>query len=113
VRIAGKIGRETGDGFAGALADSGGPVRFGGVEGGETFPKAGGVELRDGKDADAALRASWSAEEEGAGAAGGVGNGGIDDVDELGVTGGEHGFRIVCTRSDEKIVMWERYAARS
>jgi hypothetical protein len=113
VRIAGKIGRETGGRLTGALANGGGAIRIGGVEGSEAFAETGGVKLRDGKDADAALGASWSAEKESAGAAGGVGNSGIDDVDELGIARGEHGFRIVCARGDEKIVMWERYAAGS
>jgi hypothetical protein len=94
VRVAGKKRSETSGRFTGALADGRGAVGIDGIEGGEAFAETGGVQLGDGKDADAALRASGSAEEEGAGAAGGIGNGGVDDVDELGVAGGEHRARI-------------------
>jgi hypothetical protein len=79
--------------LARAPANGGGAIRIDGVEGSEAFAETGSVELRDGKDADAALGASRSAEKEGAGAAGGVGNGGVDDVDELGIARGEHGFK--------------------
>jgi hypothetical protein len=77
-----------------ASANRVGALRIGGVERGEAFAQASGIELRDREDADAALRASGSAQQPGAGAAAGVGNGGIDDLDELSVAGREHGIRI-------------------
>ncbi len=92
--ISGKIGSDAREGLLGAPADGCGALRIGRVEGGEAFTQAGGVELRDGEYADAALGASGSAFEPCAGAARGVGNGGVDDLDELGVAGWEHVVRI-------------------
>jgi hypothetical protein len=90
-----KIGGKTGDGLLSAGSDSGGALWVGGAEGGEAFAQAGGVELGDREDADAALGASWSALEPGAGAVGRVGYGSIDDLDEVRVAGGErHAVRI-------------------
>jgi hypothetical protein len=61
---------------------------------GEPIAQAGGVELGDGEDADAALSACGRAFEPGAGAARGVGDGGIDDLDEVRVAGGKrHAFK--------------------
>jgi hypothetical protein len=80
LRVAGKIRNETGDGLLGAPAEGGGALRISDVEGSQAGAETGGIQLRDGEDADAALRASRSAEEPGTGAAGGVGNGGIDDL---------------------------------
>ncbi len=93
--ISGEIGSDAREGLLGAPADGCGALRIGRVEGGEAFTQAGGVELGDGEYADAALGASGSAFEPSAGAAGSVGNGGVDDLDELGVAGREHAVRIV------------------
>jgi len=95
-RVAGKIGSEASDGLPGTLAEGRGVFGIGRIESGESVAQADGVKLGDGEDADAALGASWRALEPGAGAAGGVGDGGVDDLDELRVAGGErHGVRIV------------------
>ena len=51
--------------------------------------KARGVERVDGKGSAAALRAGDAAGEEAAGAARGVGQGGVDDLDKLGVARGK------------------------
>jgi len=67
--IAGKAGRETRDRGFGAAANGCGASRIGSGERAETFAETSGVELRDGKDADAALRAAWSAEKPRAGTA--------------------------------------------
>jgi hypothetical protein len=69
------------------------------VESGEAGAETGGVQLRDGEDADAALSAAWSAFEIRAGAARGVGHGGVDNLDEMFVApcflGGGHGIRLM------------------
>jgi len=112
-RVAGKIRSEASDGLPGALADGGGAFGIGRIESGESVAQAGGVKLGDGEDADAALGAPGSAFEPGTGAMCGVGDGGIDDLNEQRVAGGErHGVRIE-QRGDEKFVIWERYAAGS
>lgn len=92
--IAGKGRSEAGDGVFGARADGVGALRIGGVKRGEAVAEARGIELRDGEDTGAALGASGGAEKPGAGAAGGVGNGGIDDLHELSIARGEHKLRI-------------------
>jgi hypothetical protein len=110
-RVAGKIGSEASHGLAGAKAEAGGAFSVGRIEGGESITEAGSVELGDGEDADAALGASGSAFEPGSGAAGGVGDGGVDDLDQLRVAGGErHGVKDSGS-GDEKVFIWERYAA--
>jgi hypothetical protein len=81
--IAGKAGRQTADGFQGSLTDGRGFFWFFEIEGGESGAETGGVKLRDAEDADAALGASQAAVQPVARAAGGVGCGGIDDLDEL------------------------------
>ncbi len=81
--VAGKIGSEAVDGLAGAEAEGGGAFGIGGIEERKAFAEADGVELGDGEDADAALGASGSTQEPGAGAAGSVGDGGVDDLNEL------------------------------
>jgi hypothetical protein len=48
----------------------------------ESFAEASCVFVRDGEDADAALRAAWVADEVMAAAAVGVGYGGVYDLDE-------------------------------
>lgn len=93
--VAGKIGSEAVDGLAGAEAEGGGAFGIGGIEERKAFAEADGVELGDGEDADAALGASGSTQEPGAGAAGSVGDGGVDDLNELRIACGEwHGVRI-------------------
>lgn len=109
--VAGEVRGEAGDGCAGARAEGGGAGRVGRIQVGESGAEAGRVELGDGKDADAALGASGSAFEVGAGAAGGVSDGGIDDLDELRVAGGEHENRVAERHGDEEFVMWQRYSA--
>ncbi|MFZ0662453.1 MAG: hypothetical protein WAM66_07170, partial [Acidobacteriaceae bacterium] len=69
------------DGRGGAAADGGGGFGVVAVEGGEPFAETGGVKLRDAEDADAALGASEAAVKPGAGATGGVGGGGVHDLD--------------------------------
>jgi hypothetical protein len=93
-RVPGKIGGETRDGCCGTAADSCGARRIGGGERGKSFAETGSIELRNGKDSNAALVATRSAEQPGAGAASGVGDSGIDDLDKLRVSDRNHGFRI-------------------
>ena len=54
-----------------------------------------GVEGVDGEDAVAALRTAGAADQVRAGAAGGLREGGIDDLDKLGVAEREHGGMIL------------------
>jgi len=111
LRVAGEFWNEAGDGLLGALTDCGGAFGLSRVEGSQTSAETGGVELRDGEDADAALGAAWTAEEHGAGAAGGIGNGGVDDLDEMHVAVREaHADRIVERCADENFVMRRTYA---
>jgi hypothetical protein len=56
------------------------------------------------------LGTAWTAEEHGAGAAGGVGNGGVDDLDELRVADGKHVARITDGEMDEVFVIRQSYA---
>ena len=49
----GKVGRDSGDGIARTLANACRAIGIGVREFGETFPKASGIELVDGEDADA------------------------------------------------------------
>src|ERR1700691_2660638 len=75
--------------------------------------RRGGARRGAGGKADAALGASGSALEPGAGAAGRVGYGGIDDLDEVRVAGRErHAVRIALVR-DEEFVMRGKYPAES
>jgi hypothetical protein len=104
--VARKIGSKTGDGLPSAGSDGGGALWVGGVESGKAFAEAGSVELRDGENADAALGASWSALEPGAGAAGRVGYRGIDDLDEVRVAGGKrHAVRIALAGNEEFVIL--------
>jgi hypothetical protein len=110
-RVAGEIWREAGDGLSRSLAEGEGAFGIGGIESGESLAQAGCVQLGDGEDADATLRASRSAQEPGAGAAGSVGDGGVNDLDELCVAGGErHEIRIE-QGGDEGFFIGERYSA--
>jgi hypothetical protein len=97
IRVAGKLRGEAGDGLFGAGANGCGASRIGRCERGESIAEAGGIEGRDGEDADAALGATGSALQPGAGAAGGIGDGGVDDLNELRVAGGHAAFRITKT----------------
>jgi hypothetical protein len=106
VRVAGKSGGEPGDGLPDTDAEPGGAGGIVEVEGSEAGAETGGVELRDGEDADAALGASGSAEEMGAGAAGSVGNGSVDDLDKLGVARGEHELRVAESGAAMKNSSW-------
>lgn len=92
--IAGKLRGEMRNGRGGAVADGCGTRWIGGGERGESVAETGGIELRDGKDSDAALVAAGSAEQPGAGAACSVGYCRIDDLDKLCVSGRKHDFRI-------------------
>ena len=84
-RVAGETGSETSDGLMSAGSNGCGSWGIGGVEAEQAFMQTGRVQLRDRKDTDAALGASRSAFQPGAGAPGCVGYSGIDDLDELGV----------------------------
>ncbi len=83
VWVAGKGRGEAGGGGPGARADGGGASRFSEVKGVETFAQAVGVQGGDGEDAVAALRAAGAAGQPVAGAVDGVGEGAINDLDEL------------------------------
>jgi hypothetical protein len=85
-RIAGEIRRKQRGGGAGASANSVGTGGIGLSEFREAVAKARDVKLIDGKRAVTTLRAPGTADEPGAAAAGGVGKGGVDDLDELGVS---------------------------
>jgi hypothetical protein len=66
----------------------------------ESMLQASCIELGDGKHAYAALRAAGTAHEPGAAAAAGVGQGGVDDLDEFLVARRQvhrtHDLRILC-----------------
>jgi hypothetical protein len=83
-----KVARDSGEGFLRALANASGACGIGVREFGEAFAEACGVELIDSEDADAARSATWATEQEVASAAGGVGEGPVEDVDELMVASG-------------------------
>lgn len=93
-RVAREIGAEAGDGCAAAGADSLGALRIRVVQSRETGTEPGGIELGDGEDADAALSASGGTAEMRAGAASGVSDSGIDDLNEVGVVRREHADRV-------------------
>jgi len=86
--LAGKITRDSGDGFFRALANSSGAIGVRVREFGEAFAKASGVELIDGEGANAAWRATWMTDEEVAAAASCVGESNIEDLDEFVVASG-------------------------
>jgi len=79
-----KPGVETGEGGGDAGVDAGGAGGVGLGEGSEAFAKTGCVLLRDGEDANAALRAAGAADEVRAAAESGGGEGGGYDLDEVG-----------------------------
>ena len=81
--VAGEPGVEAGEGGGDAGLDAGGAGGVGLGEGGEAVAEAGGVLLRDGEDADAALGAAGAADEVRAAAGGGGGEGGGYDLDEV------------------------------
>ena len=86
--IAGKIFGEAGGGVLCAAADSGGAFGVTLREFVESALEPKRVELIDGEDADATLRASRAAGEPLAALAGDVGESGVDDLDEA-VIGGD------------------------
>ncbi len=79
--VAGEVWIDAGEECGDAAADAIGAGGIGLGEGGETFVETRGVLLRDGEDAMTALGAAGLAGEVRAAAAGGVGEGGVDDLD--------------------------------
>lgn len=71
--IAGEVVGNSLEGFAGSLANPSRASRIGNVEFREALAQSGGVELVDGEDADAALRAAGATDEPMSGALCGVG----------------------------------------
>ncbi len=94
-RIAGKLGRQSVDGRLSTTINGGCAFRIGGCQRGQSFAEAGGIELRDWKNTDAALGATGRAEQPGTGAASGIGYSGVDNLNELRVAVRQHAFSIV------------------
>jgi hypothetical protein len=82
VQIAGEPGVEAGEGVGYSCVDARGFFGVGLFEESEAFAETGGVFVRDGEDADAALGAAGFADEMRAAACGGGGEGGVYDLDE-------------------------------
>ena len=104
--IAGKIGAVLGEPGAGAAFDFGGKRRLRGAERGHAGAEARGVERVDGEGAVAALRATDAAGKKVSGAAGGIGERGIDDLHEFGVARGKghEGQHTACGWKNAAIV---------
>src|ERR1700688_2560035 len=90
------MGREASDRVVCAGANPKGFLRRCFFEIGEALPQALGVELVDGENSNAALRAPGTADQPSAAALGRIGQGGIHDLDEGAILGGgkgtAHGF---------------------
>jgi len=78
-----------GDPGLGTMFDGGGQCGVSGAEGCHADAKALDVERVDGEGSVAAGGAAFTADEPGAGAAGGVGESGVHDLHELSVASGE------------------------
>lgn len=81
--IAGEIHSKARNGLLSAGTNGGAAFRIAVGERHESIAQTGSVKLRDGEDADAALRTARRAFEPRARAASGVGNGSIDDLNKL------------------------------
>ena len=87
--VAGEVGGVLVEPGADAVANGFGQLRIGVTEGLHAGVEPGGVEGVDREGAVAALGAAGAAGEPGAGAASGVGEGGVHDLNELGVVDGK------------------------
>lgn len=90
--IAGKVVSNAVEGLASALANVTGASGIGDAEFSKALAEPRYVELADGEDADAALRAAGTTDEPGTGAVGSLGESSIENLNELVVDGrtGEH-----------------------
>jgi hypothetical protein len=97
-----KLRHQPPDRFTGPLTDPGGSFGSALFEIGEASPQAEGVELVDGKYADAALCASRTAEQPFSTSAGGFGQCGVHDLDQFLIAASwktaHHGL-LIMTRS--------------
>lgn len=87
--VAWKFRQEAGEGLSSAIHNGGGAGCVRASKFIEAAPEAKRIELRNGKDAVAALGASWLACEPGTGGSRCLSGGGIDDENELVVAGRE------------------------
>jgi len=85
--IAGKFGTDAGQGIGYADADTFSTRGVGGLQCAETVAQTQSIELRDSKDADAALKAPWPANEVVAATACRVSERSIHDLHERGIRG--------------------------
>jgi hypothetical protein len=81
-QVAGKPGIEASEGIGYAGTDAGSAFRVSLFEGGKAFAETRAIFVRDGKDADTALRAAWFADEVCAAATVSVSYGCVYDLDE-------------------------------
>jgi hypothetical protein len=93
--IAGKLRRQPESRLLGADTDSGGPRRIGPIQLMQSCTQTKRIQLADGEDADAALRASRAALQPFAGSAGGVGRGRIHNLHQISIRLHQHIVSIV------------------
>ena len=89
VEIAGEVRSVLGEPRVGTTLDGGSEFGLGGAQSIHAGAEARSVECVDGESPVTALRAADAAGEEGASAAGGVSERGVDDLDELGIADGK------------------------
>ena len=104
--VAGKVADEFCQPGAGAALDRSSERKLRGAERGHAGAEARGVERVDGKDAKTALRAADAAGQRVSGAAGGIGERGVDDLHEFGVARGKghEGQHTACGGNHAAIV---------
>jgi len=86
--IAGELWGKAGDGVQGAFADACGALRIGLLGFRKSVAQTERIELIDSEDSDATVRTTGTASQPFAAALRGVGQGGVDDLDELLIAGG-------------------------